>query len=90
MENWETTHATNEVQKVVVTSPCVEANLCSRYQYRLIYNMEKTGKSLKIRKTLFLFMYRQNFKKVFALVKFYYLENTVLIVCLVKKQKKIL
>ena len=31
-------------------------------------------------------MYRQNFKKVFALVKFFYLENTVLIVCYVKKQ----
>ncbi|OWK04450.1 hypothetical protein Celaphus_00016366, partial [Cervus elaphus hippelaphus] len=42
LENWETTHATNEVQKVMVTGPCVEANLCSLYQYRLIYNMEKT------------------------------------------------
>ncbi|XP_045661731.1 fibrocystin-L isoform X1 [Ursus americanus] len=42
LENWETSSATNEVQKITVTSPCVEANSCSRYQYRLIYNMEKT------------------------------------------------
>ncbi|XP_007188845.2 fibrocystin-L isoform X1 [Balaenoptera acutorostrata] len=42
LENWETTNAANEVQKIMVTSPCVEANLCSFYQYRLIYNMEKT------------------------------------------------
>lgn len=44
LEGWETTSATNEVQKIMVTSPCVEANSCSRYQYRLVYNMEKTGK----------------------------------------------
>ncbi|XP_004640150.1 fibrocystin-L [Octodon degus] len=43
LENWETTIPTNEVQKITVTSPCVAANSCSRYQYRLIYNMEKTG-----------------------------------------------
>ncbi|KAK2095397.1 Fibrocystin-L [Saguinus oedipus] len=43
LENWETTKAINEVQKIRVTSPCVEANSCSLYQYRLIYNMEKTG-----------------------------------------------
>ncbi|XP_048215228.1 fibrocystin-L isoform X1 [Perognathus longimembris pacificus] len=42
LENWETTNATNEVQRITVTSPCVEANLCSLYQYRLIYNKEKT------------------------------------------------
>uniref|UniRef100_A0A8C0SGA7 Fibrocystin-L n=1 Tax=Canis lupus familiaris TaxID=9615 RepID=A0A8C0SGA7_CANLF len=42
LENWETSSATNEVQKITVTSPCVEANSCSRYQYRLTYNMEKT------------------------------------------------
>ncbi|XP_044933989.1 fibrocystin-L [Mustela putorius furo] len=42
LENWETSSATNEVQKITVTSPCVEENSCSRYQYRLIYNMEKT------------------------------------------------
>ncbi|KAF3822699.1 hypothetical protein GH733_008073, partial [Mirounga leonina] len=42
LENWETSSATNEVQRITVTSPCVEANSCSRYQYRLIYNMEKT------------------------------------------------
>ncbi|XP_032616164.1 fibrocystin-L [Hylobates moloch] len=42
LENWETTNAINEVQKIKVTSPCVEANSCSLYQYRLIYNMEKT------------------------------------------------
>ncbi|KAM9050154.1 fibrocystin-L [Megaptera novaeangliae] len=42
LENWETTNATNEVQKIMVTGPCVEANLCSFYQYRLTYNMEKT------------------------------------------------
>uniref|UniRef100_A0A8D0SJH6 Fibrocystin-L n=1 Tax=Sus scrofa TaxID=9823 RepID=A0A8D0SJH6_PIG len=42
LEDWETTSATNEVQKIMVTSPCVEANSCSRYQYRLVYNMEKT------------------------------------------------
>uniref|UniRef100_A0A4X1TE87 PA14 domain-containing protein n=1 Tax=Sus scrofa TaxID=9823 RepID=A0A4X1TE87_PIG len=42
LEGWETTSATNEVQKIMVTSPCVEANSCSRYQYRLVYNMEKT------------------------------------------------
>uniref|UniRef100_A0A8C8ZFE9 Fibrocystin-L n=1 Tax=Prolemur simus TaxID=1328070 RepID=A0A8C8ZFE9_PROSS len=42
LENWETTDAINEVQKIKVTSPCVEANSCSLYQYRLIYNMEKT------------------------------------------------
>ncbi|XP_004431348.1 PREDICTED: fibrocystin-L [Ceratotherium simum simum] len=42
LENWETSNATNEVQKITVTSPCVEANSCSLYQYRLIYNVEKT------------------------------------------------
>nr|XP_058131903.1 fibrocystin-L isoform X2 [Dasypus novemcinctus] len=42
LENWQTTNATNEVQKIMVTSPCVKANSCSLYQYRLIYNMEKT------------------------------------------------
>ncbi|XP_042639560.1 fibrocystin-L [Orycteropus afer afer] len=42
LENWETTNAINEIQKVIVTSPCVKANSCSLYQYRLIYNMEKT------------------------------------------------
>ncbi|CAD7693852.1 unnamed protein product [Nyctereutes procyonoides] len=42
LENWETSSATNEVQKITVTSPCVEANSCSRYQYRLTYNTEKT------------------------------------------------
>ncbi|XP_072630359.1 fibrocystin-L isoform X1 [Canis lupus baileyi] len=42
LENWETSSSTNEVQKITVTSPCVEANSCSRYQYRLTYNMEKT------------------------------------------------
>ncbi|XP_076961678.1 fibrocystin-L [Callospermophilus lateralis] len=42
LENWETTNATNEVQKITVTSPCVGANSCSFHQYRLIYNMEKT------------------------------------------------
>ncbi|XP_041625547.1 fibrocystin-L isoform X2 [Vulpes lagopus] len=42
LENWETSSATNEVQKITVTSPCIEANSCSRYQYRLTYNMEKT------------------------------------------------
>nr|XP_010954142.1 fibrocystin-L isoform X1 [Camelus bactrianus] len=42
LENWGTTNATNEVQKITVTSPCVGANSCSLYQYRLIYNMEKT------------------------------------------------
>ncbi|XP_045717230.1 fibrocystin-L [Phyllostomus hastatus] len=42
LENWETTSATKEVQRITVTSPCVEANSCSLYHYRLIYNMEKT------------------------------------------------
>ncbi|XP_049710533.1 fibrocystin-L isoform X3 [Elephas maximus indicus] len=42
LENWETTNATNEVQKITVTSPCVKDNSCSLYQYRLIYNTEKT------------------------------------------------
>ncbi|KFO35224.1 Fibrocystin-L [Fukomys damarensis] len=42
LENWETTIATNEVQKITVTSPCVEADSCSHYRYRLIHNMEKT------------------------------------------------
>ncbi|VCX37433.1 unnamed protein product, partial [Gulo gulo] len=42
LENWETSSATNEVQKITVTSPCVEANSCSHYKYRLIYNTEKT------------------------------------------------
>nr|XP_048313021.1 fibrocystin-L isoform X3 [Myodes glareolus] len=42
LENWETTNVTNEVQQVVVTSPCVGTNSCSRSQYRFIYNMEKT------------------------------------------------
>ncbi|XP_077023612.1 fibrocystin-L [Tamandua tetradactyla] len=42
LENWEKTNATNEVQKITVTSPCVKANSCSLYQYRLIYNLEKT------------------------------------------------
>ncbi|XP_012578380.1 PREDICTED: fibrocystin-L [Condylura cristata] len=42
LENWETTSATSEVQKITVTSPCVGELSCSLYQYRLIYNMEKT------------------------------------------------
>ncbi|XP_036732330.2 LOW QUALITY PROTEIN: fibrocystin-L [Manis pentadactyla] len=42
LENWETTNATSEVQKITVTGPCVEADSCSLYQYKLIYNMEKT------------------------------------------------
>ncbi|KAM5281038.1 fibrocystin-L [Ctenodactylus gundi] len=42
LENWETTNATNEIQKITVTSPCVGASLCPHYRYRLIYNMEKT------------------------------------------------
>lgn len=42
LESWETTNATNEVQEITVTSPCVGANSCSFHQYRLIYNMEKT------------------------------------------------
>ncbi|KAM7075196.1 fibrocystin-L isoform 15-T17 [Molossus nigricans] len=42
LENWETTIATKEVQRVMITSPCIEVNSCSLYQYRLIYNMEKT------------------------------------------------
>ncbi|ELK08600.1 Fibrocystin-L [Pteropus alecto] len=42
LENWETTNSTKEVQKVTVTSPCIEVNSCSLHQYRLIYNMEKT------------------------------------------------
>ncbi|KAM7317037.1 hypothetical protein ACRRTK_023339 [Alexandromys fortis] len=42
LENWKTTNATNEVQQVAVTSPCVGTNSCSRSQYRFIYNMEKT------------------------------------------------
>nr|XP_034372677.1 fibrocystin-L [Arvicanthis niloticus] len=42
LENWETADATNEVQQVTVTSPCVGANSCSLSQYRLVYNMEKT------------------------------------------------
>ncbi|XP_036904303.1 fibrocystin-L isoform X2 [Sturnira hondurensis] len=42
LENWETTNATKEVQRITVTGPCVEANSCSFYHYRLIYNMEKT------------------------------------------------
>ncbi|XP_051699933.2 fibrocystin-L isoform X2 [Oryctolagus cuniculus] len=43
LEHWETASAANEVQQIVITSPCVEANSCSQYQYRLIYNMEKTA-----------------------------------------------
>uniref|UniRef100_A0A673UX60 Fibrocystin-L n=1 Tax=Suricata suricatta TaxID=37032 RepID=A0A673UX60_SURSU len=42
LENWKRTTASSEVQKITVTSPCVEANSCSHYYYRLIYNMEKT------------------------------------------------
>ncbi|XP_023386544.1 fibrocystin-L-like, partial [Pteropus vampyrus] len=42
LENWETTNATKEVQKVTVTSPCIEVNSCSLHQYRLIYDKEKT------------------------------------------------
>ncbi|XP_063113704.1 fibrocystin-L isoform X1 [Cavia porcellus] len=42
LENWETAIATNEVQKIIVTSPCVDTNSCSHYQFRLIYNLEKT------------------------------------------------
>ncbi|XP_039709652.1 fibrocystin-L isoform X1 [Pteropus medius] len=42
LENWETTNATKEVQKVTVTSPCIEVNSCSLHQYRLIYDREKT------------------------------------------------
>ncbi|XP_073925166.1 fibrocystin-L isoform X4 [Castor canadensis] len=42
LENWETTNATNEIQKMTVTSPCVEANSCPHDQYRLVYDMEKT------------------------------------------------
>uniref|UniRef100_A0A8C6RMA5 Fibrocystin-L n=1 Tax=Nannospalax galili TaxID=1026970 RepID=A0A8C6RMA5_NANGA len=42
LENWETTNATNEVQQITVSSPCVGANSCSLYQFRLTYNMEKT------------------------------------------------
>ncbi|XP_053415184.1 fibrocystin-L isoform X2 [Nycticebus coucang] len=42
LENWGTTNAINEVQKIKVTSPCVEANSCSFYQYRLMYHLEKT------------------------------------------------
>ncbi|XP_019323389.2 fibrocystin-L isoform X1 [Panthera pardus] len=42
LENWERTTARSEVQKITVTSPCVEANSCSHYHYRLIYNMERT------------------------------------------------
>ncbi|KAK2491307.1 hypothetical protein MC885_014321, partial [Smutsia gigantea] len=43
LENWEAMNATSEVRKIMVTTPCVEADSCSLYQYRLIYNMEKTG-----------------------------------------------
>ncbi|XP_013209363.1 fibrocystin-L [Microtus ochrogaster] len=42
LENWETANATNEVQQVAVTSPCVGTNSCARSQYRFIYNKEKT------------------------------------------------
>ncbi|XP_066121905.1 fibrocystin-L [Saccopteryx bilineata] len=42
LENWETTDATQEVQRITVTSACIEVNSCSHCQYRLIYNMEKT------------------------------------------------
>lgn len=42
LETWETANATKEVQKFTVTSPCVEVNSCLLYQYRLIYNKEKT------------------------------------------------
>ncbi|XP_070248855.1 fibrocystin-L [Myotis yumanensis] len=43
LENWETTNAIKEVQRITVTSPCIELSSCSLYQYRLIYNMEKTA-----------------------------------------------
>ncbi|KAK1331988.1 LOW QUALITY PROTEIN: hypothetical protein QTO34_007665 [Cnephaeus nilssonii] len=43
LENWETTNAIKEVQRIMVTSPCIEVNSCSLYQYRLTYNMEKTA-----------------------------------------------
>ncbi|XP_045037491.2 fibrocystin-L [Desmodus rotundus] len=42
LENWETTNATKEVQRITVTSPCIETNSCSVPHYRLIYNTEKT------------------------------------------------
>ncbi|KAL1767893.1 fibrocystin-L isoform X2 [Sigmodon hispidus] len=42
LENWETTNATNEVQQVAVTSPCMGTTSCSLSQYRFIYNTEKT------------------------------------------------
>ncbi|XP_075406661.1 fibrocystin-L [Tenrec ecaudatus] len=42
LENWEMTNATHEVQRITVTSPCVEMSSCSLYQYRLIHHREKT------------------------------------------------
>ncbi|XP_054983665.1 fibrocystin-L [Sorex araneus] len=42
LEKWETTDSTKEVQKITVTSPCLESHSCSLYQYRLIYKREKT------------------------------------------------
>nr|XP_045000409.1 fibrocystin-L [Jaculus jaculus] len=42
VENWETTSAIQEVQKVTVVSPCVGVSSCSHFQYRLTYGMEKT------------------------------------------------
>uniref|UniRef100_A0A6I8N1M6 Fibrocystin-L n=1 Tax=Ornithorhynchus anatinus TaxID=9258 RepID=A0A6I8N1M6_ORNAN len=40
--NWTTAGAINEVQTITVSSPCMDSNMCSDTQYRLIYNKEKT------------------------------------------------
>ncbi|XP_058524528.1 fibrocystin-L isoform X1 [Ochotona princeps] len=42
LEHWETTGATNEVQQLIVSSPCEDPDSCAHHQYRLIFNMEKT------------------------------------------------